>query len=292
MTVFSPAKINLFLGVTGIRKDGYHELLSLIVKLAFGDHLEIELVDGRDSLECDYPGLPVPEDNIIMKAITAFRRRYAFENGVKIRLDKRIPIEAGLGGGSSNAVAALKGLNKLLGGVLNHADLMEIAADLGSDCPVFLEDGPAIVRGRGEVINAVDPGLKVGLTGKRLLIFKPKFSVNTRWAFAQMALSPRFYIEAEDAEFILNEGVHSYLATGDLGVILYNNFEKVIFEEHGELGQLMMNLKKQLGVWGLLSGSGSACFCILQEDSDLLAIRMMIEDVLGKDVFIIETTIY
>lgn len=289
---FSPAKINLFLGIVGKRKDGYHELLSLVTRVAFGDHLRIKLVAEQDSLECDYPGLPLDSDNIIIQAVKAFRRRYAFENGVKIFLDKKIPLEAGLGGGSSNAVAALKGLNQLLGKPLSQEDLMEIAITLGSDCPLFFLDGPAFVRGRGEIVDNVDAVLKKNLIGQKILIFKPKFSINTQWAFLQMTLNTNFYIDPEAAEFFLKEGIDNFLLSGDLSGILYNNFEKVIFEKYKELGEFMKNLKMQFAVEALLSGSGSACFCVVNPNSDVLGIKNMIKDTLGKDIFIVETTIY
>lgn len=290
--VFSPAKINLFLGVIGKRKDEFHELLSLVAPVNFGDTLNIELVNDKDSIESDFIGLPMDEENIILKAIKAFRRKYAFENGVKVLLDKKIPIGAGLGGGSSNAIATLKGVNYLLGHALNQEDLQKIAIALGSDCVLFFENGPVIMKGRGEIVEALDEELKEKLKGQRVLIFKPKFSVDTKWAYQQMALNPKFYIEREDAEFILKEGIEQFLTSEDLSGVLYNNFEKIILEKYKELGELMKNLKKQFRTKVLLSGSGSACFCTLDEKSDISGILKMIKEVLGKDIFIVETTIY
>lgn len=289
--VFSPAKINLFLGVVGKREDGFHELLSLITTVNFGDNLKIQLVEDQDSINCDYAGIPPAEENIVMKAIESFRRKYAFENGVQVSLNKKIPIGAGLGGGSSNAVALLNGLNELLGQPLDSEDLKEIAIGLGSDCALFFANAPVLVRGRGEIIDDMDKKFHEKIMGQRILIFMPAFSVNTKWAYNQLSLNPDYYIKKDLAESTLADRMKQFLANGDLGKILYNNFERVIFEKHKKLGELMKNLKKQFNVDGLLSGSGSSCFCILKEKSDVSGITAMIKEVLGKDVFMIETTI-
>lgn len=279
------------MGIIGERKDKFHELLSLVAQLNFGDSLKIALTEGKDKIICDYPGLPTGNDNIILKAVKAFRGRYAFQNGVNVLLNKKIPIGAGLGGGSSNAVAVLKGLNKLLGNALSDEDLKGIATELGSDCPLFFEDGPVCMRGRGDFIDPLDSTFKERLRGRRVLIFKPDFSINTTWAYQQIALNPRFYIEREDAEFILKESIDKFLASGDLGELMYNNFEKVIFEKHKDLHELIKNLKLKFNLKVLLSGSGSACFSSLEEQCDLTGIVTMIKEVLGKDIFIVETTI-
>lgn len=289
--IFSPAKINLFLAVTGERGDGFHELLSLVVPLGFGDYLRMRLVDGKDVIACDHDGLPMGGENIIFKAIKKFRERFAFESGVEVGLEKNIPMGAGLGGGSSNAVAALRGVNELLGGVLGEDDLRAMGVELGSDCRLFFEGGPVIMSGRGERVEAVRRELEERLKGQRVLIFKPGFSVNTGWAYEQMRRNPQFYIEREEARFILEKKIEAFLNGGDVGGLLYNNFEKIIFEEHGELKELMKRLEGEFGVKGGMSGSGSACFCMLKEGCDVEGIKNLVRQVLGKGIFMEETVL-
>jgi 4-diphosphocytidyl-2-C-methyl-D-erythritol kinase len=164
-TIFSPAKINLFLAVTGRRADGYHDLVSVVAPLDFGDLLIAETGErkpeaGRQfDLECNDPEVPVDGNNLILKAAKAFVVATGWMEPVAFRLDKRIPVGAGLGGGSSNATATLLALNQLSGANLGRAELAGLAAGIGSDCPLFLEGGPVIMRGRGERIESLpDPG--------------------------------------------------------------------------------------------------------------------------------------
>lgn len=290
--IFSPAKINLFLAVMGERGDGFHELLSLVGQVKFGDTLRMELVKGEeDRIECDVDCVPVGGDNLIMRAIVEVRRRFSFSEGVRVKLEKRIPMGAGLGGGSSNGVAALKGLNSLLGGVLSKKEMKEIAMRLGSDCPIFLEEGVVVVRGRGEEVERVGVEVEEQIRGQRVMIFKPGFSINTGWAYGEMRKRPECYIKEEDGKKMLEEGLGKILQGGGLEGILYNNFEDVIFGEHLELREVRKILYKDFNVRGIMSGSGSACFLILKADSDVEGIKKRIEKVLGKGIFIVETVI-
>jgi 4-diphosphocytidyl-2-C-methyl-D-erythritol kinase len=122
LILFSPAKINLFLAITGRRADGFHDLVSVVAPLDFGDHLELRpAAAGTFVLECDEPAVPLGEENLILRAAREFVAGTGWRGGARFRLRKRIPIGAGLGGGSSNAVAALRGLNQLSGGALDPA---------------------------------------------------------------------------------------------------------------------------------------------------------------------------
>src|SRR5438552_482615 len=131
VSLFSPAKINLFLAVTGRRADGFHDLVSVVAPLDFGDELVAELGGSRReagggkqfTLECDHPEVPVDGANLVLKAAEAFVAATGWSGSVHFRLTKRIPPGAGLGGGSSNAVAALRALNRLAGGLLDEVRL-------------------------------------------------------------------------------------------------------------------------------------------------------------------------
>ena len=171
-TIFSPAKINLFLAVTGLRTDGFHDLVSVAAPLHFGDQL-IAVVDSGErnspaqfSLECDVPDVPVDGSNLVLKAAAAFAAATGWGESVAFRLEKRIPVGAGLGGGSSNATAALLALNQLSGADLDRATLGALAAAVGSDCPLFLGSGPVIMRGRGEQIEPLPQHMDCGIGGR------------------------------------------------------------------------------------------------------------------------------
>lgn len=290
--VFSPAKVNLFLAVVGERSDGFHDILSLVGTVKFGDFLRFELVPGgEDTIECEVKEMPLGEDNLIMKAIKTFRKKYFFEQGVKVYIDKKIPIGAGLGGGSSNAIATLKGLNELLGGVLNKEEIGELAIGLGSDCLLFLEEGLKVVRGRGERIERLDVEIEKKIKGQRIIIFKPKFSINTGWAYGEMKKHPEDYVNPLDAELALDVGISRLLKGMSLEGILFNNFENVILEKYKELKRIKEILYEEFNVKSLLSGSGSACFVLLRPEIDAEGIKKRIREVLGEEIFVVETQV-
>ena len=186
VSLFSPAKLNLFLAVTGRRADGFHDLVSVAAPLDFGDQLEARSRErgagSQFTLTCDQPEVPVDGGNLVLKAAAAFVAATGWQGGVDFTLTKRIPVGAGLGGGSSNAVAALRALNQLSGGALAGEKLAAVAASLGSDCALFLHNAPVVMRGRGERIEALPASAAARLRGRRVLLFKPSFGISTPWA--------------------------------------------------------------------------------------------------------------
>jgi 4-diphosphocytidyl-2-C-methyl-D-erythritol kinase len=193
VTVFSPAKINLYLAVTGRRPDGFHDLVSVAAPLAWGDELRAEAGDrspeaGKNgfTLECEWADVPLDDTNLVLRAAGAFAAATGWDRPVRFVLTKRIPVGAGLGGGSSNAVAALRALNELAGGTLAPAALAGIAATLGSDCALFVRGEPVVMRGRGEHIESLPAGAAGRLRGRRVLVFKPSFGIATPWAYRRM----------------------------------------------------------------------------------------------------------
>ena len=277
----SPAKLNLFLAVTGRRPDGFHELVSVAAPIAWGDTLEVEPA-ADFTLECADPQTPGDESNLVLKAARAFRERTGWKGGAHFRLAKRIPVGAGLGGGSSNAVAALRGLDRLAGGRLGPADFQELAAGLGSDCPLFLHDGPVIMRGRGERVEPVPPGAAGRLRGRRVLLFKPGFGVATPWAYAKlMALAaehaqskpsalarffagrPATYLPVPEAEARLAAWLADRRAPAE--GLLFNNLENAVFTKFLALPALLRRLRADFALSAAMSGSGSACFALLPD---------------------------
>jgi 4-diphosphocytidyl-2-C-methyl-D-erythritol kinase len=285
--VKAPAKINLTLAVHGKRPDGFHALTSLIAPVDFGDDLEVRRIDAdADRLICDDGELPVDDSNLVLKAARFFREKLGVDLFFEFRLTKRIPVGAGLGGGSSDGVASLKALNALCGNPLARDDLLEQAARLGSDCPFFVDARPALMRGRGEVLDALDEEAVSRLRGRRIVLFRPPFAVNTGWAFCQLVQAPGSYMSETDAVKI----VADFRDRAPIDQLLQNAFESVVGRKYLALPLLLERLRAE-GYICLLSGSGSCCFALTQNSADVAEIVAISRDCWGERIFWVETSI-
>lgn len=247
--VEAPAKINLFLRVLGKRSDGYHELASLFQTLDFYDTLELELA-SEDQFTCTEPVLQ-NGDNLCVKALALFRQRVGKEFFVKTHLAKRIPREAGLGGGSSNAAAMLKGVNRLLNEPLDPEILLDLAQKLGSDVPFFLSGGAAYCTGRGEIVKKVKP-----LEEETVWIVKPSKGLLTPEVYRHLNLAS---LKARDPLLSLQEHI---FGKGEY----YNDLEEAAFSLDPSLRETKNYLLTKNFKAVLLAGSGSALVCIGQGD--------------------------
>lgn len=291
VSVFSPAKLNLFLAITGRRADGFHDLVSVAAPLDFGDDLTATVAAGRDrfTLSCDHAEVPVDRTNLILKAAEAFAAAAGGTPAVDFRLTKRIPMGAGLGGGSSNAVAALRLLNELAGSAaLPDAKLGELAAALGSDCALFLHGAPVVMRGRGERVDALPAGALNRIRGRRVLVFKPGFGISTPWAYGRMVAAAGagragVYLPAEEAERRLAAWI---AGSAPLEELLFNNMESVAFDKFVALPVLLEKLRGEFGVAARMSGSGSACFALLRDDQATAPIVAAIVAAWGETAFV------
>jgi 4-diphosphocytidyl-2-C-methyl-D-erythritol kinase len=287
ISLFAPAKLNLFLAVTGRRPDGFHDLVSVAAPLDFGDSLRAERAAGF-SLTCDQAEVPVDASNLVLKAARVFVDATGWSGGVRFVLEKRIPLGAGLGGGSSNAVAALRALNALAGTPLASEQVTAVALQLGSDCPLFLQDGPVVMRGRGEQIAPLPRAALARVRGRRLLVFKPAFAIATPWAYAQMvAGAPGSYLPPAVAE----ERLAAWLDRADapLETLLFNNMEPAAFRKFPAFPALLEQLQATFGLQSRMSGSGSACFAVLPDTADVAPIAAAIRAAWGASAFVIDT---
>ena len=284
--IFAPAKLNLFLAVTGRRPDGFHDLVSLVVKLDFGDTLRVEPATTF-SLACSDPEVPCDETNLVLKAARAFAAASGWSGGAKFVLEKRIPMGAGLGGGSSDAVAALRALNQVAEKPLAPAQLTDVAAGLGSDCPLFLHEGPVAMRGRGERITPLPPHAAIRLRGRRVLVFKPAFGIATPWAYGQLAAAaPGSYLPPADAEARLAAWIDDRAAPAEAA--LFNNMEPPAFAKYLALPTLHHQLQRDFALAPRMSGSGSACFALLREETDVAPIVAAVRKAWGQSAFVVE----
>lgn len=287
--IFSPAKINLFLAITGRRADGFHDLVSVASPLAFGDELEVEIAgEGVFSLECDASDVPVDDTNLILKAARLFAATNGWSGGARFRLTKRIPMGAGLGGGSSNAVAALRGLNRLAGNLATELEIESMAAQLGSDCALFVRGVPVLMRGRGERVEPLPAAARQRLSGRRVLVFKPSFGIATPWAYGRMIKRGGDYLAPAEVEARLAAWIEG---DAPLEELLLNNMEAAAFEKFVALPVLLAQLRSDFGLAVRMSGSGSACFALLAEDSPTAEITAAIRAAWGPTALVFDTRI-
>jgi len=290
LTLRSPAKINLFLAITGERDDGFHDLISLVCPLEFGDEVAVEIdPDGIDDrLECDFPGVPTDDRNLALRAVKVFREAVSVQGSVRVRLQKQIPAGAGLGGGSSNASTVLRALNRLSGEPLTEVQLRTVSASLGSDCPLFLAGSPVIMRGRGERLESLPTDAINALRGRRVLIFKPNFGVSTGWAYGRLRAQRQWYCPTEDAE----GRVSVWLADpAGADLPLFNNLQGPVFAKYLALPTVLDWIRERHGAPCLMSGSGSSCFVLLGESIDPAAVAATVFECLGSEVFCAVTSL-
>ena len=276
------------LSVHGQRADGFHALTSLVVALEFGDTLTIRAGGSRDVLHCSDPAVPLGPENLLLKAAAAFRSRLGRAEYFEFNLNKRIPMGAGLGGGSSNAAVALRGMNQLAGEPFSNAVLCELAAELGSDCAFFIEGRAAWMRGRGEVIEPVAAEVAERLRGTRVVLFRPNFSVETAGAYGRLVAGAPGSYEPEAAGVAR---MQHFIESGTLADVLFNSFEGPVGSKYLAISTLLAQLRAA-GVECLMSGSGSCCFALLEENcAHVSQIEKIVRDAWGEAVFWVETSI-
>jgi 4-diphosphocytidyl-2-C-methyl-D-erythritol kinase len=291
ISVFAPAKLNLYLAVTGRRGDGFHDLVSLVAPLDFGDELRLQASAandaGGDELECDAPGVPTDASNLVLKAAAAWRAAGGRAPRVRFTLVKRTPAGAGMGGGSSDAVAALRGLQALATAPLAEPAVAGLAAALGSDCPLFLAEAPTIMRGRGERLELLSAAERARLAGRRVVVCRPGFGIDTPWAYGRLAAgAPRTYTPEAEAETRL-----ATWRTGHLGLetLPANSFEQVVFAKFAAFPVLAARLQERCGVALHLTGSGSACFALLPDGAAADPIVAEVRAAWGLEAFVVAT---
>jgi len=258
----TPAKVNLGLHIHGKRKDGFHELETILQMVSLYDELELEPLSSGIELECDTPGIPTDYTNLACKAALLLQEScQAKDRGVRIRLKKNIPLGAGLGGGSGNAAGVLMGLNRLWNLNVRQEKLSILSSELGSDVPFFLTSPRAVGVGRGEQLEVLEPHLKFQV----LLVF-PGFPVSTPWVYQNLKL--KLTKRANNISIWRKNLSLSDIA--GLGSQLYNDLEPVVIQRFPEIQIIKDELQAQSALGVLLSGSGSTVYGIFddQEKAD------------------------
>jgi 4-diphosphocytidyl-2-C-methyl-D-erythritol kinase len=252
------AKINLGLHVTGRRPDGYHDIDTVFHRIEWHDDITLEVSTQPGIVcTCTDPALPVDDRNLCVRAARAVLRLCGSEAGVRIAITKRIPVGAGLGGGSSDAAAVLRGLPPLLGTTVDSGALHSEATALGSDVPYFLGEGAAHATGRGELLTFFTLTLPWSI-----LTVYPDVSVSTAWAYRNLTL--RTAPARTDLRALLTgrSGDASALRAG-----LRNDFETLVLEHHPAVRVARAHLEQAGAVVALMSGSGSAVFGLFPSET-------------------------
>jgi 4-diphosphocytidyl-2-C-methyl-D-erythritol kinase len=257
----SPCKVNLILNILGKRADGFHELETVMQPVNLCDEMTFERTGAGLQLTCSHPELPTDSKNLVHRAATSFLAAAKISDGVKIRLQKNLPLAGGIGGGSANAAVTFSALNQLFGAPLPPEKLHELAAALGSDVPFFLYDKPALATGRGEKIQTLEsfPALE----GKAFFLAHPGFGISTPWSYQNLARFPK----DQNGTAGRAQKLVSLLQTGDLKTAaaeIYNSLEAPAFDKFPVLQLYKEFLHENGALVSLMSGSGSTTFAIAE----------------------------
>lgn len=283
MRIRAAAKINLYLRVVGKRSDGYHLLDTVMLPVSLYDVIEIRKLkaknaqpaDARITVSCDHPRVPRGEKNIVYSAARLLMQRAGAGQPVHIHIRKRIPIGAGLGGGSTDAAATLIGLNRLFNLRLTEAQLERLALSLGADVPFFIRARPARARGIGERLRPLGP-----LTNRWLVVIYPGFPVSTAWVYKNRRIKL--------TKPMVNTSIASSLKRLDkLAGLLVNDLESVTLDRYPKIRLLKDKLLREGAVGGLMSGSGSSVFGIFSSKREAQTAFHKLRNEKGVQAFLV-----
>jgi len=273
------AKINLTLDVVSRREDGYHNVEMIMQSVDLWDLITIKEMGEGIRLDSNIPGLPTDEGNIAWRAAQLIKSKFDIPTGIHITIDKNIPIEAGLAGGSADCAAVLSGLNQLWNLRMDIKDLQALGKELGADVPFCLSGGTALAQGIGDMLTPIESKEEMWL-----VIIKPEFEVSTKEIYSRLKLEA---IEKRPH----NPKVIMYLESGDIQGIassLVNVMEEITIPMHPDISRLKADLKAQGALGALMSGSGPSVYGIFPSGEDARAAAKLLK---GKysQVFVTKT---
>ena len=271
LKINADAKINLGLDVLGRREDGYHDVRMIMQALDYGDTITLEKRPGHDiTLECDHPEISGGDDNLALKAARQFEKEFnsrfsdefkGWDFGMHIRLRKRIPLSAGLGGGSADAAAVIKGMNALFETGLSKEALMNIGATVGSDVPFCIMGRTALAEGRGEKLTPIPDFPRC-----YVLVVKPDISISTGEAYDSLDSIKDLFHPDIDA---LEAGIMKREAPGSLVRYMGNTFEKPVTEKYPVIGEIKDKMERAGALKAMMSGSGPSVFGLFEDEGKM-----------------------
>jgi 4-diphosphocytidyl-2-C-methyl-D-erythritol kinase len=259
MKILSPAKINLFLQVTGKRADGYHDLFSLMCCVSLCDTIQLQFGGKTIEIDSTHPQIPLDETNLAHKAAALFFKNLDTDSGVKITIEKSIPVAAGLGGGSSNAASVLQGLNRYYDFPFSRNQLMSMGLSLGADVPFFLFEKPALASGIGEKLEEYPD-----LTPYHVILIYPGFGISTAEVFQNLNL------RLTKCKKKIKKSSFRKIAY-DVSRHLCNDLEAVTASRYPVISSLKNQLLEQGALGALMSGSGPTVFGLFSEQDKAAA---------------------
>jgi 4-diphosphocytidyl-2-C-methyl-D-erythritol kinase len=265
-TVLSPAKVNLFLKVISKRPDGYHNLVSLVDPISLYDVIHVEdEPTNRVVVEDDRNSLPQGSGNTIYRAIMALKERYGINRGVRVMVEKRIPIGAGLGGPSSNAAVIIKEMSRLWGLQASFEELVALGKLVGADVPLFLYGKTCIMRGIGDIVSPAQvPFLWY-------LIVYPRFVLHTKEVYEGLKL----VLTKTENDINLS---HKFSSVSDIADLLENDLEQVAFRQCPGIKSIKERLLQAGALGSLMSGSGSSVFGVFDSEGGAREALQKVED--------------
>ncbi len=276
----APAKINVALWVKHKRPDGYHELASIMQTISLADTITLkEIGEPGIRIFCDHPSVPLDSTNLVHRAATVFFDHFSIEPHLAINIEKKIPVAAGLAGGSSDAAAVMTGLARLYDKAVTQPDLMNMAASIGSDVPFVMHGGLAVAEGRGEKLNFFEPP-RPPLTV--VIAIPTGVAVSTKWAYENYVPGNN---TAKEAAFARILDVYRRRDLDALKKLVFNDLESVTMHRHPEV----LRIREKLAATGegvaMMSGSGPSVFALFQDRrAAMKAVRQL--DGEPVDVFI------
>ncbi len=276
------AKINLTLEVGRAREDGFHQVSMIMQSLRLWDDVELACTDASENtVVCNIPYLESPEKNLALRAVALMQEKYGISQKVQLTLRKKIPIAAGLAGGSTDAAAAIRCMNKLFSLRLSTDEMMEIGAALGSDIPFCLLGGTCLATGRGETIQPVD-----AFPRTPVVLIKPDFGVSTPWAYQQFDRFPP--AKKPDVPKLLE-----MIRTGKLSQVspcLVNMLEEPVCREYPEIAELKQKLLDKGAVAACMSGSGPTVYGLFATDGEAASAYSSFRNELPRKYYVIQTS--
>lgn len=266
----SYAKINIGLKITGQRPDGYHTLQTIFQEISLYDTIALEPTDQNWQITCANNTVPINETNLCIKAYLELKSHFPSLGGIKIHIKKGIPAGAGLGGGSSNAAALLKGINKLYDLGLTDGELEGIGLSLGADVPFFIRGGTQFAKGIGEVLfPATLPEMNA------ILLVVPDIHISTKWAYGLAKNHLPKNLKGGNFAPIpgVDESGISFASWENARELFENDFEPLIFQTYPEIGKIKEKLLEYGAQYTSLSGSGSTVFGIFKEEAQAHKVR-------------------
>ena len=257
VTILGRAKINLTLDILGLREDGFHEIATVMQSLALADTLTLTRQEEGITLRVDLPGLETDERNLAHRAAALVRKECGVRGGVHIDITKRIPVAAGLAGGSADAAAALRGMNELYALGLSDDRLCTLGAQLGSDIPFALMGGTVLATGRGEVMQALPD-----FPATYVVLAKPPVAVSTPWAYRSYDAQPPGF-HPDNAAFL------EALERGDrmrCAELVCNVLEPVTETAHPVIADYRTRMRAHGALCAMMSGSGPTVFGLFAEE--------------------------